>query len=264
MNTNRKNNPLGNKFQFGFFNSRPELWQASQLFEHLPNVCFFAKDINSRFVRMNAMNLEIYGLTDESSLLGKTDRDLHPPALAEAYIAEDQRVMESKCAISDQIWLVPYIDGRLQWFVCSKIPLTDSSGIVAGIAGVMYPIETPEEEVSRFKRVAPAVKYLDKHFVQATPLSDIAKRCGLSLTQFNRLFQELLQLSPSQYRTALRIQRARLLLRTTKASIISVAIDSGFFDHSHLNKHFRRSTGMTPTQYRQAYSTIGTDSPRIR
>lgn len=241
------------QFQADFFQEHRELWQVSQLFEHLLNVCFFVKDKDSRFVRMNAMNLELYGLTDESGVLGKTDRDFHPPALAEAYIAEDQRVIQSRSVIADQTWLVPYLDGRLQWFICSKTPLVDASGNPAGIAGVMFPVDTPEDEVSRFKNVAPAVKYLDAHFAEATPLAEVAKLCNLSLTHFNRLFQQLLQMSPSQYRTALRIQRARLLLRTSNELIINIAVDAGFCDQSHLTKQFRNATGMTPKEYRQTF-----------
>lgn len=243
----------GLAFQADFFQNRCSLWQVSQLFDRLPNVCFFAKDNESRFVRMNALNLELYGLDDESLILGKTDRDFHPPALAEAYIAEDQRVMESKSAISDQTWLVPYLDGRLQWFVSSKTPLVDSDGQIAGIAGAMFPIEAPSEEIARFKQLAPAVRYLDAHFAESTPLSKIAEMCGLSLTHFNRLFQSLLQMSPSHYRTALRVQRVRVLLRTSDESITNIAIDAGFCDQSHLTKQFRKATGMTPTLYRRTF-----------
>lgn len=254
----------GRSFQREFFAVRPDLWAVSLLFDHLPGICFFAKDHESRFVKMNAANLELYGLQEESNLLGKTDRDFHPPELAEAYLAEDRRVMESKTATFEQTWLVPYIDGRLQWFVCSKTPIPDSSGKVIGIAGVMYQIATPQEEASRFMRIAPAVRHLEEHFDRPTPLSEIAKLCGLSLTQFNRLFRSQLQMSPSEFRTALRVQRAQSLLRHTKIPIATVAIDCGFCDHSHLTKHFKKVIGLTPSDYRatmtstEATPSIGT------
>lgn len=240
----------GRPFQREFFSKHPELWTLSMLFEHLPSVCFFAKDSESRFVRMNSANLELYGLQDESDLLGRTDRDFHPPELAEAYLAEDRRVMSSGTATVEQSWLVPYLDGRLQWFVCSKSPIPDSSGGVIGIAGVMYPITTPQEEESRFKRIAPAVRYLEEHFEESTSLSEVAKLCGLSLTQFNRLFRSQLRMSPTEFRTALRVQRARSLLRFTKTPIADIAVSCGFCDHSHMTKHFKKAIGLTPSDYR--------------
>lgn len=242
----------GKAFQQSFFSRNPELLAVFSLFDYLPNVYFFAKDRESRFVRMNAANLELYATQDESQLLGKTDRDFHPPMLAEAFVAEDHRAMMSTTTIVDKVWLVPYLDGRLQWFVCSKTPLLDAHREVIGIAGAMYPISTPEEELSRFKRVAPAVRHLDMHFEEPTPLGKIAEKYNLSLTQFNRLFRELLRISPSEYRTTLRVHRARKLLRYSKEGIASIAIDCGFSDHSHLTKHFKKATGLTPSAYRKA------------
>src|SRR5262245_11422214 len=95
------------------------------LFDSLPNVFFYMKDAESRFVHLNAANRAIYDVNEENSLLGKTDRDFHPPALAEAYIAEDQRVIASGKACMNQVWLVPYLHGPPQWFVSSKSPLLD-------------------------------------------------------------------------------------------------------------------------------------------
>src|SRR5262245_41537329 len=95
----------GREFQERFFARYPSLKPLMDLFEHTPGVCFYAKDRKSRFVRLNRANLAVYGVADEESLLGRSDRDFHPPYLAEGYIAEDQRVMETG-PIWNQTWLV--------------------------------------------------------------------------------------------------------------------------------------------------------------
>jgi AraC-like DNA-binding protein len=245
----------GNEFGAEFFRRHPLLRSMMVLFDSLPNVFFYMKDVESRFVHLNRANQAIYGVNEEDSLLGKTDRDFHPPALAEAYIAKDQRVISSGEACLNQVWLVPYLDGPLQWFVSSKTPLTDESGKIIGIAGVMYPIETPLEEQARFGRLSGAIREIDSRFTDDLSIAGLAKRCGLSSTHFNRLFRQLLRMSPTDYVLALRIQKARQLLAVTGKSVAEVASETGFYDQSHFTKRFRQATGMTPVQFRQSVST---------
>lgn len=243
----------GSDFQAAFFRLHPTFRPLMELFDCLPGAFFYAKDAESRFVHVNRANQAIYDVPSEEPLLGKTDRDFHPPALAEAYIAEDQRVIASRKACQNQVWLVPYLHGPLQWFVSSKAPMVDSAGQVVGIAGVMYPIETPAEEQARFGRLGPAIREIESRFSEEFAMSELAERCGLSSTHFNRLFRDLLRMSPSDYLLALRIQEARRLLAMTSKSIAEVAFATGFYDQSHFTKRFRRATGMTPSEYRHSF-----------
>lgn len=242
----------GRAFQREFFTHYPGLEPLMDLFEHVPEVCFYAKDKKSRFVRLNRANLAVYGVKDEVSLLGRSDRDFHPPSLAEGYIAEDQRVMEAG-PVLNQTWLVPFLNGPMQWFVSSKVPLVGPGGECVGICGVMYPIATPKEQLARFQRLAPAVRYLEEHFRDHVQLADLAEHCDLSSTHIHRLFQRLLRMSPAEYLLALRLQEARRLLATTDEPLSEIALSTGFFDQSHFTKRFRKMTGMTPTQFRKTF-----------
>lgn len=243
---------FGRAFQRQFFARYPGLRPLMDLFEHVPEVCFYAKDRKSRFVRLNRANLAVYGVDDEESLLGRSDRDFHPPSLAEGYIAEDQRVMEIG-PVLNQTWLVPFLNGPMQWFVSSKMPLIGPRGECIGICGVMYPIATPKEQLARFQRLAPAVRYLEERFREHVQLSDLAEYCQLSSTHVHRLFQRLLRMSPAEYLLALRLQEARRLLATTNEPLSEIALRTGFFDQSHFTKRFRKTTGMTPTQFRKTF-----------
>ena len=245
-------NTTGRAFQQQFFAHYPGLRPLMELFEHVPGVCFYAKDKESRFVRLNRANLAVYGVSDEDSLLGRSDRDFHPPSLAEGYIAEDQRMMESG-PVLNQTWLVPFLNGPMQWFVSSKMPLIGPRGECVGICGVMYPIATPKEQLAQFQRLAPAVRYLEERFREHVRLSDLAEHCSLSSTHVHRLFQRLLRMSPAEYLLALRLQEARRLLATTDEPLSEIALSTGFFDQSHFTKRFRKMTGMTPAQFRKTF-----------
>jgi AraC-like DNA-binding protein len=242
----------GRAFQEHFFGLYPSVRPLMDLFEHAPGMYFYAKDIKSRFVRLNRANLAVYGVSDEESLLGHSDRDFHPPSLAEGYIAEDQRVMQSG-PVFNQTWLVPFLNGPMQWFVSSKMPLLGARGECIGICGVMYQIATPKEQLARFQRLAPAIRYLEERFREHIQLSELAAFCGLSSTHVHRLFQRLLRMSPNEYLLALRLQEARRLLVTTDETLSDIALSTGFFDQSHFTKRFRKVTGMTPTQFRKTF-----------
>ena len=80
-----------------------------ELFDSLPNVAFYAKDIESKYVRVNATFVAIHNAEHEADMLGRNNRDFHPPALAEAYLAQDRRVMDAGKPIANQVWLVLHL-----------------------------------------------------------------------------------------------------------------------------------------------------------
>jgi AraC-like DNA-binding protein len=248
--------PPGQEHQDRFFAAHPSLRGVMELFELTPGAYFYAKDVHSRFVRLNRANASLYGERDEGPLLGKSDRDLHPPSLAEAYIAEDQRVMRSGRPLLNQTWLVPFLNGPMQWFVSSKTPLVGSTGSCVGVAGVMHPIATPRAQLDRFQRLAPAVRLIEERYREPLRLVDLGTECGLSPTHVHRLFRKLLKMSPSDYIQSLRLQEARTRLATSSEAISSIAVGAGFFDQSHFTKRFRAATGMTPAAYRSKFAVM--------
>ena len=102
--------------------------QVLALFDALPDIHLFVKDRESRFVRVNEACRTLHGCDSAADVIGKTDYDFHPPALADQYVAEDQRVMRSRKPRRDQPWLVADHWGMPQWYLCTKLPLFDLSG----------------------------------------------------------------------------------------------------------------------------------------
>lgn len=229
-----------------------------ELFEHLPSAFFYAKDSEHRYIAVNQITLkEVFGLDSIEDLLGRTDRDFQPPALAAAYHAEDRRVMDSGRAIPNQVWLVPHVRGTPRWYVSSKTPLRAPDGSVIGIAGVMYPIATPEEETSVFHELSPVLQHMGEHYTENLSMKDMARMAGLSTTQFNVRFRGILRMSPTDYVLSRRIQEAQKRLTESSESIAAIGIRVGFVDQSHFTKRFRKVTGMTPLAYRKRFRQTG-------
>jgi AraC-like DNA-binding protein len=240
-------------FQSDFFRQNPLAESVIRLFDSLPQTYFYAKDRQSRFVKVNQLFLENHGLESELQALGKTDRDFHPPLMAEAYIAEDRRVMESRRPLSGQTWLVLHRRRVPRWYVSTKTPLFNPAGEVIGIAGAMYRIQQQEELMRYFHELFPVVRYIEDHFAEPISMTKMAALAGLSSTHFNRRFRQLLRMTPMQYLRTVRIQAAQRLLTTSSKGLAEIAAEVGYTDQSHLTKRFRETTGITPATYRKRF-----------
>lgn len=82
-------------------------------------------------------------------------------------------------------------------------------------------------------------------------LDDLARAAGLSRYHLLRVFKKATGLTPHAYRTQLRIEHAKVLLRAGRAPA-DVAQDCGFADQAHFANRFRHFTGATPGQYAAA------------
>lgn len=90
-----------------------------------------------------------------------------------------------------------------------------------------------------------AIDFLHCAYTRSLSVKEIAQVAGLSEFYFMRTFQKMTGLSVHQYLTQIRLVRAKALL-AKGVGAAQVASDIGFFDQSHLIKHFRAHFGTTP------------------
>ena len=81
----------------------------------------------------------------------------------------------------------------------------------------------------------------------------LAAKTGIGLNRFLREFKVTFEATPHQYLQQRRLARALELLRSTDASLTTVALETGFASHSHFAAAFRAALGITPNAYRRAY-----------
>lgn len=62
-------------------------------------------------------------------------------------------------------------------------------------------------------------------------------------------------MSPSDYLTLLRIERAKELLRETDLSVKEISGAVGYFDVPGFVRRFKKYIGTTPAQYRKNYDS---------
>lgn len=72
----------------------------------------------------------------------------------------------------------------------------------------------------------------------------------ISRSVFQKLFKGYFGLSPIEYRTEQRIEKAKMLLETTDITIKEIVAMLGFYDTAYFYKVFEKNTSLTPKQYR--------------
>ena len=93
------------------------------------------------------------------------------------------------------------------------------------------------------------LRYIEEHLEQKILLEDLAAIAGLSQHHFARAFKQSIGSSPHQYLIQTRVLRAQKLLKYHNMDINEVAIACGFSNQSHLHRHFKKQTGITPKQF---------------
>lgn len=92
--------------------------------------------------------------------------------------------------------------------------------------------------------------YIHQHLAQNPSLMMMAEIVQMSPFYFSRLFKKSTGLAPHQYLLKCRTDQAKQLIKATDLSIADIASQVGFVDQSHLNRHFKRHFGVSPSQLR--------------
>ena len=100
-------------------------------------------------------------------------------------------------------------------------------------------------------RLKRAVEYIQEHLEQDISIEAIAAELDMSSYHFARLFKQSTGLAPYQYLIKCRVERAKELLLQGEMAIAEIATQVGFYDQSHLNRHFKRIVGVSPKMIQQ-------------
>ncbi|MEV0319095.1 GlxA family transcriptional regulator [Streptomyces sp. NPDC050658] len=84
-------------------------------------------------------------------------------------------------------------------------------------------------------------------------LAELAERESMSVRTFSRRFREETGLTPMQWLTQRRIDRARALLEETDHTVDRIATDAGFGTGASLRQHFQAGLGVSPGAYRMTF-----------
>jgi AraC family transcriptional regulator len=94
--------------------------------------------------------------------------------------------------------------------------------------------------------------YIEGHLDEEISLQHLAEIAQLSRYHFARAFKHSFGLPPHRYHMSRRMERAKALLEERARSVTEVGLMLGFAETSSFTTSFRRSVGVTPSDYRRA------------
>ncbi|MFA5863333.1 MAG: AraC family transcriptional regulator [Phycisphaerae bacterium] len=115
-------------------------------------------------------------------------------------------------------------------------------------------LNLPDNEFHKeYLRLRPVIELVQNRLDDPNlTVADLAQAIFISEVYLRKLFQQTLRLSPIEFITQQRIERARVLLKTTDLSIKAVCDQCGFRDIHFFYRIFRKVTKSTPLAYRQS------------
>ena len=101
----------------------------------------------------------------------------------------------------------------------------------------------------KLEKIAPALDYIAKNYNTPVRNEELAEIAGLSTVYFRKLFAEVMGSSPIAYVHALRIKKAKEMLKSDYGSITDIAQSLGYPNIYDFSRAFKKYTGVSPTKY---------------
>lgn len=225
--------------------------QLQQLFDYLPGVYFVVKNCDGRVMMANELAIRLCGLQGEHEMIGKNDYDIFPSEQAEQYVKDDHTVFETGEAIIDRIELAPDPKNAINWFITTKLPLYNQAREIIGLACIARNMDHDSEKVRPYAEMNAVLEHIRVNYAASIRIEELAPLVNLSTGQFERNFKKVFGIPPKQHLMNVRLQAASHLLRSTNDTVVSIANETGFYDHSHFCRSFKKELNCSPGEYRK-------------
>ncbi len=231
--------------------------------EHFPvkkgDVFVMGRDIKHGYV--NAKGFRICNIMFRPEALLDADYDIkqhpgfHALFLLEAQVNTTQGFRSRfKLSPSDYTQLGHIIDAAIDEYSADhpgkKTLLLAYFMQIVTLLSRLYDTPAKTREISG---MAEAAAYMENHYMEDISIEQVLEISHYSQRHFIRLFSSVYNTTPQKYLMGIRIRRACALLKESALPVTEIAMRCGFSDSNYFSRAFRKSTGMTPSQYRNGY-----------
>ena len=95
------------------------------------------------------------------------------------------------------------------------------------------------------------IEFVNEYYMQDIHLCQIADACHINEKYLGRIFKQKTGLSFRQYLTEQRFKQVEKRLKSSNESITDIALSCGFEEITYFNHLFKRTYGISPTEYRE-------------
>ena len=121
-------------------------------------------------------------------------------------------------------------------------------GIIAELSRSEYIAKLSSK---RYSVISHGIVYLEENYDKNPSVSELADMCSVSESTFRELFKSYSGLSPHDYITKARIERAKKLLADGVMTVSELAYSLGFGDTSSFGRFFKGEVGVSPGEWRK-------------
>jgi PAS domain S-box-containing protein len=226
---------------------------TESLFDHIYDIAHFVKDAQGRYVMVNMSFVSRLGLTKKEEVLGKNALELFPEPLGKQYLQQDQRIFKTGVGIHGRLELHLDSNHKLGWALTYKEPIFDAKNRVIAICGLSRDIKEHKHSSEDMERLSKFLEYIEENIEKNMLITEVAEMMKISTYLIDQKIKAFFGVTTGQYIVQMRIAKACGLLRSTNDSIMQIAASCGYFDQSALTRQFKKTTEMTPFDYRRTY-----------
>ncbi len=110
-----------------------------------------------------------------------------------------------------------------------------------------------EEQGAARQKLLEVRQYLDEHYTEKFSLDELSENFFISKYHLSREFKNHFGITPNLYVIAKRITMAKRLLRFSDLTLEEIAGRCGFYDTSYLNRQFKKSEGISASDFRKKW-----------
>ena len=113
-----------------------------------------------------------------------------------------------------------------------------------------------ENEKQEERVITGITRYMQEHLAEEVSLSVLAEEFHLNAQYISQLFKNEIGVGFLAYLTNIRMEKAKKLLLSTSLSVAEIAERSGYGDYRVFTKTFKKTEGITPSQYRREFLEV--------
>jgi AraC-like DNA-binding protein len=121
-------------------------------------------------------------------------------------------------------------------------------------SGIDHPLGHVAPSSKDIGRASDVIRFVEESYTSQLTLAQLADVAGLSPFHFLRLFKAVIGTTPYRYVVQFRLREAAMRLLRTDRPVTDIAFEVGFGDLSQFIRTFRAASGLSPGEFRSAYS----------
>ncbi len=224
---------------------------GEELFDHISDVVYFIKNECGEYLIVNKTLVERCAVKSKAELLGKTAAEVLRPPLGDRFAAQDQQLLKTGTPMLSQLELHLYPNGNVGWCLTTKLPLRNRRGKIIGLVGVSQDLRIPDTATDEYRQLAAAIEYAEARLSSPPSVPKLAEVAKMSVTNSIDECGSRSDWSRTMVGED-SLDAAQRMLQSTELPIATIALQTGYFDQSAFTRQFRRATGLSPSQFREA------------